>query len=64
MTQLDPVDGLAEIVYDDNVSFCQLNGNVAQLVLQWTPKGTEVDPRNITFIFGAVSQSCNMCTIY
>ena len=55
MTQLDPIDGLAEIVYNDNMTFCQLNGNVAQLTLQWMPKDGEADPRTITFTYGAVS---------
>ena len=59
MTILDPMDGLARIVYDNNVSFCRLGGPSAWLTLRWQPEynGSIVEPeqRTISFNFSAVS---------
>lgn len=59
VTLLDPMDGLAGIMYDNNRSFCRLGGPSAWLTLRWQPKNAIVEPdyRNMAFNFSAVSYS-------
>ena len=61
VTLLDPMDGLARIMYDNNASFCRLGGPSAWLTLWWQPgsNGTIMEPnqRTMSFNFSAVSYS-------